>query len=118
MSRDKLKLVTSPNDRFEQIKNEKNYVGQPAYDLIGATVEQLQIKPDESMRPAAFRADPSNPMHFWAHPLTIEAMKKDIFLLGENPENHAQNYECVQCHEQLDRQFWVKCPYCGTRFKL
>jgi lipopolysaccharide biosynthesis regulator YciM len=118
MSRKDIKLIKSAEEAAEHIKQMENMVGKPAYDLGTPEVTQVKIRPDESMKPAVFKADPLTPGGYIAHPLTIEAMKKDIFLAGDDIDELVQPYECDNCKYQLDMQFWHFCPSCGSPFKL
>lgn len=103
---------------FKLIKNIQNEIGNPAYDINAAQVEQVKISADEKMNPGIFKPDPKKPGCFIAHPLTIEAMKKDIFLSGDSVDEVVSPYTCEGCKFELDRQFWLKCPSCGSAFKL
>ena len=68
------------------------------------------------MRPAAFKPHPFEPNTYLAqHPVTIRAMKKDIFAAGsELFEDLEDIVSCSSCFQELDRQFWWFCPYCES----
>ena len=77
---------------------------------------QVSLRPREEIPPAIFHPDPLFPGGFLAHPRTIEALRKEIFMVGTNIDELSAPYTCHSCRHQLDLQFWHFCPYCGARF--
>ncbi len=51
-----------------------------------------------------------------AHPLTIRALRKDIFFQGQEEFAILEAlYQCYSCNNEIDLQFWKSCPYCGAK---
>lgn len=94
----------------------KNAVDQPLLNKEHQEFE-VPIRPDKSVSPAKFLPDPFIPGGYKAHPTTIRAMRKDLFVAGlEGFEDVEQLYTCQSCHNELDLQFWVFCPFCEQSF--
>ena len=102
---------------LEYIERLKNAAYQQEYDLKRPQEFNLKIEPNESIAPAMFRPHPDKPGIYEATSLTIRAMKKDIFLAGNDVDELKQPHTCTSCQQPLDRQFWFMCPYCGESFK-
>lgn len=96
----------------EKATRELDAYGRKAYALDEKQEESIQILPDDSVSPAKFKAHAHLANTFIAHPLTIRAMKKDIFILGDDIEFH--NIECIQCSKHFEKECWNLCPYCGA----
>lgn len=77
---------------------------------------KLQIDPDPSVPPAVFKPFPPNPLHFLAHPNTIRAVRKDLFVVSWEMHELAFPYDCEKCRHTLDLQFWHFCPFCEAPF--
>ena len=107
----------SPEKLFEQIKPLSNAANQPLVDLSAPEEVQVHIRPDDKVPLAKFIPDPLLPGGWKAHPLTIRAMRKDIFMVGEGFEDLEQHYVC-HCGQELDLQFWLFCPYCEASIKI
>lgn len=108
--------------QFEHLKGLTNAAGRPLLDTGPEAHEEYKvaIRPDKSVSPAKFAPDPLRPGFFKAHPTTIKAMRKDIFVAGEEDLVDLEDWVvCQSCDEKLDRQFWFFCPYCesGVSFK-
>lgn len=108
--------LKNPEDALRIIREIDNTAGLPAFDLEGREDIQVKIRVDESIGPAAFKADPLIPGGYKANSLTIRAMKPDIFVLGESLEDFEHEYECA-CGKVIDLQFWKLCPYCARDIK-
>jgi hypothetical protein len=91
-------------------------VGSQAYDVHNFQDTKFEIRGDEKVTPGKFRNDPLIPGGYVAHPLTIRAMRKNILMAGNDLNETAIPYQCHQCSEDLDAQFWHFCPICGTLF--
>lgn len=105
-----------PQKIYERLMALKNAVDQP---LLNKQHQEFQvpIRPDTSVSPAKFLPDPLIPGGFKAHPTTIRAMRKDLFVAGdEGFEDVEQLYTCQSCQAQLDLQFWLFCPFCEQSF--
>ncbi len=84
----------------------------PVYDMGSPDSGNVQIRPDKTVSLGNFKPDPLIPGGYTAHPTTIRAMKKDIFVAGNDSEITEIPYICEGCKRQLDIQFWNFCPYC------
>lgn len=79
----------------------------------------VKIRPDSKVPPAKFIPDPLIPGGHKAHPVTIAAMRKDIFTAGEEMfADLEQMYLCESCQNDIDLQFWIFCPHCEAQVKL
>lgn len=106
------------NQTFEQIQQIKNAVDAPCFDLKQKEEVKIHIRPSESVSRGKFKADPLLPGGHIAHPVTIRAMRKDIFMLGDDFIDLQMDYQCKSCKAVLDLQFWELCPYCETSINL
>ena len=102
----KLEKLNHDNKVLEELS------GQPQFDLSKKEEYQATIKCDESVSPAMFKKNPQNPDEYLANSLTIRAMNKDLFLLGNDIDFREDIYECI-CGKNVDLQFWKLCPYCA-----
>lgn len=105
------------NKQFERIKNMQAYPGVEAFDLREMQKYEIHIRADESVPAAMFKPDPLNPAGHIANSLTIRAMRKDLFALGEDPGVAEDLRSCASCKSTYDVQFWLCCPYCGREQK-
>lgn len=97
--------------KFEKIKQE-NWEGQKRVFSDSPTNTQIQILPDRCVSPGNFRPSAAMVGVYHAHPTTIKALKKELWIAGEEVEFFTQLVECQGCKRQLDIQFWHFCPYC------
>lgn len=105
--------------QFEHLQGLTNAAGRPLLQTGPKAQEEYEvaIRPDKSVSPAMFAPDPLRPGFFKAHPTTIQAMRKDIFVAGEEGLEDLEDWViCSSCGKKLDRQFWVFCPYCESSF--
>ena len=100
----------------DSLKKLKNAVNGPLLDMERYQERQVKIEPDKKIEPGMFLADDKIPFLYRAHPQTIRALKKDIFLAGDDWVDLVEPYVCNSCHRQLDKQFWLFCPLCGAKF--
>ncbi|MBI2520306.1 MAG: hypothetical protein HYV97_07805 [Bdellovibrio sp.] len=103
----------NPNAIYEQLKTLTNAAGLP---LVGSSASQeikVRILPKNNVTPGKFKAHPTCPDTWFAHPQTILALRPDVFVLGENGlEDFELLCQCNICHQSFDRQFFILCPYC------
>lgn len=105
-----------PNYLHEKIKNMLIGGEKRIYNIDSPQEYKIKIRPNKKVSPAKFLPDPLIPGGYIAHPDTIRAMRKDILIAGEDLDENELIYECQGCHNQLDLQFWLFCPYCGKAF--
>lgn len=104
--------------KLQQLKNAINAGGQAHFNIAAREDIQVQIRPDPSVRPAMFLPDPLLPGCYKAHPVTIAALKKDIFAAGNDLfEDLEDLVTCESCQHEIDRQFWHFCPFCEAKFR-
>lgn len=104
------------NLKLALIQSLTNAAGSP---LVGYRPEErkVPIRPDKTVSLSKFLPDPLIPGGFKAHPQTIKAMRKDLFVLGEEGfEDLEVLIDCASCHHTVDAQFWLHCPYCEAAF--
>ncbi len=107
------------NENLELLKNERNIAGRAMYQTSSASQEvQVQIFPDKSVTPAKFIPNKTIPGTFRAHPVTIAAMRADLFanMYDEAFEELSQSITCSGCQSSVDKQFWKFCPHCEASF--
>ncbi|MCY4644012.1 MAG: hypothetical protein OXB88_05285 [Bacteriovoracales bacterium] len=75
---------------------------------------KVHIVPDPTVSRAKFKPDPTRPGSYLAHPISIRALKKDIFVMGEHLSETEEVHTCPSCHVVEDRQFWHFCPHCES----
>ena len=114
----KNKNFFNPNNQFNTLKNERNAAGKSMYYMDGHQEVKVQIYPDESVTPSKFVANKTLPGTYRAHPITIRAMRKDLFanMYSETFEELQQFHQCESCKETIDLQFWQFCPHCEKSF--
>lgn len=105
-----------PNNLYEKLMRATNAAGQQHFNDQHEEIK-VNINPDTSVSPGNFKPDLLHPGHYKAHPTTIRAMRKDIFVGGSDEFlDLEKTYICNSCHSQLDLQFWHFCPYCEAEF--
>ena len=77
---------------------------------------QVSIRPDFSVSRGKFKVDPLNPGVYFAHPSTIKAMKKDVFVTDPDLKDYSLEVKCHGCRREVDLQFWKFCPHCDKNF--
>jgi hypothetical protein len=107
-------------EKLQKLKEIENLPPLSGYDLQNPAQVQLEILTDESLPPGKFFPLPSsilnpNTQKFKCHPLTYEAMRKDLFFCSEDMDELTKIIICHKCHNELDLQFWLKCPFCGSK---
>lgn len=106
-----------PQSQFEKLKTYSNACNTPLFNTDYHEQYNVNILPDQTISPAKFIPDPLRPNVFRAHPITIRAMRKEIFMGGEDFVDLECLRICDSCKHQLDLQFWHFCPYCEASFK-
>lgn len=101
---------------IEKINSIENMVDRPMYNIHKPQEAQLEIRVDNKVPHGKFV--PSKAIsHLWyASEQTFRAMKKDLFVTGESIDELIDHYQCHNCKNDLDRQFWYFCPFCGHSF--
>ena len=112
-----MKNKLNENDYFYQkILNATYEQQKKVFSPRPEQVEKINLRADKSMTPALFKPDPLMPDSWLAHPSTIKAVRKEIFLGGNDLSECEISYECQSCHHTLDVQFWNFCPFCEKEF--
>lgn len=105
----------APERLYQRLMEERNLASRPHFSPHPSRAAKVHLKPDESVSPAKFRLDPLRPDTYRAHPLTISAVREDIFFQGQDEFSILKlDYQCHHCQNEMDLQFWRHCPYCGT----
>ena len=102
-----------PDKIYETLKKLTNSVGTPLLNMQGPAEYEVQIRPDTTVSQGKFLPDPLRVGSYKAHPITIKAMRKDLFVAGADEFSDLQQMVvCSSCQTQLDLQFWLFCPFC------
>jgi hypothetical protein len=102
--------------QFEKLKTYKNAANLDQFAMDRQEQYKVNIKADPSVSRGAFLPNPLVPNEYRAHPITIKAMRKEIFMGGDDFVDLECLYTCTSCKTQLDLQFWHFCPYCEASF--
>ena len=105
----------SPDCLIDRIKNLKNEAGTSTVNIDKYEDIKINIRPNENVEPGMFKPDPILLGGHIAHPVTIKAMRKEIFCTGFDVDLNEKLTTCTGCQRELDLQFWYFCPYCETR---
>ncbi len=92
-----------------------NWEGKLPYYSPHYQEVNIQIRANESVGPGIFKPDPLIPGGWIAHPQTIKAVRKDIFMGEDGFEELEILYQCISCKKTIDLQFWIHCPYCESK---
>lgn len=111
-----MKNIFDPNNIINRTKEIKNAIDQQMFNTDEYQETQINIRPSKNVSLGMFRPDPLIPGGHIAHPTTIRAMRKSLFMLGDNFIDLEKKYTCEKCKKTLDLQFWILCPYCETPF--
>jgi hypothetical protein len=119
MEKNKPIFRQSTQEVFETLKAIENHIGEPFLDLAldKQQVFSVNIRPDPKVAIGLFVPDNLIPGGHKAHPDTIRAMRKDLFVSDPDLLDRSHPYTCDGCKHELDLQFWLHCPYCGKEFK-
>jgi len=105
-------------NQYEKLQSATNAAEQQMYSARPEAEVKVQIFPDKSVTPAKFIPNQTMPGTFRAHPVTIRAMRQDLFA-GANDELFVDleyNIKCEGCKTIIDVQFWKFCPHCEKSF--
>lgn len=105
-----------PHSQFEKLKTYTNAANTQLFDMDMHETHSVNVIPDKSVKPAMFIPDKLDPKKFRAHPTTIRAMRKELFMGGEDFVDLECLITCASCKTELDVQFWHFCPYCEASF--
>lgn len=97
---------------LDRINNYRHPDGRSVIDLGQYEEIKLNIRPNKDVAPGKFRPDPLLPGGHIAHPTTIRAMRKDIFVTGYDVDLNEKLINCPNCGTELDLQFYIFCPFC------
>lgn len=106
----------SEDEVIEYLKQLENAAGKPHLQIQQHQDFKVNIHPDTKVSPGMFKPSKVAAREYFAHPLTIAALKKNIFMAGDEFEDLEIPHRCENCNTQLDVQFWHFCPYCGEKF--
>jgi hypothetical protein len=101
-----------PHSQLQKLKSYSNAANLPLFNPDYHEKYEVKIKPDSTIAPAKFIPDPLQTNVFRAHPVTIRAMRKELFMGGENFVDLECLRICDSCKHEIDLQFWKFCPYC------
>lgn len=104
-----------PQAQLIRLLSLQERVKQRIFDLQKSEEIKLSLRPDDSVSRGMFKADKLIPGGYVAHPITLRAVRKDIFFHG-GFEDLEEIVQCPSCHKELDLQFWIFCPYCEHTF--
>lgn len=105
-----------PQSQLEKLKTYNNAGNLQLFETDYHETHQVNIIPDKSVAPAKFIPDSLNPKKFRAHPVTIRAMRKELFMGGEDFVDLECLITCASCKSEIDMQFWQFCPFCEASF--
>jgi len=111
-----LKERHDPQSQFEKLKSYSNAAKLPLFNTDYHETYNVQIIPDTGIARAKFIPDALRPNVFLAHPVTIRAMRKELFMGGEDFVDLECLRDCASCKQQIDLQFWSFCPFCEASF--
>ncbi len=105
-----------PQSQLEKLKTYSNAANSPLFNTDYHETYDVQVLPDTKIERAKFIPDPLRPNVFRAHPITIRAMRKELFMGGEDFVDLECLKNCASCNHQIDLQFWQFCPFCEASF--
>lgn len=102
---------------YKKLVSATNAANQLHFNESQSSEYEVSIKPDSTVGLGKFKPDPSAKAAYRAHPTTIAAMRKDLFIAGSDEFLDLQKvYQCESCKADIDIQFWIFCPYCEAKF--
>jgi hypothetical protein len=101
-----------PQSQLKKLKTYSNAAGTPLFHTDYHDKYSVNIKPNHKIARAKFIPDPLLPNVFHAHPVTIKAMRKELFMGGVDFIDLECLRICDSCKQEIDLQFWHFCPYC------
>lgn len=106
----------SNNEILDDLKGLQSVTGGPLLDFERMEEVKIPLRANPKLEPGLFYPDPFIPHGWMAHPTTLKAIRKDLFILQEN--DLSEIYSCEGCGRQLDLQYWYFCPYCESPFRV
>ncbi|MBT7609855.1 MAG: hypothetical protein HN576_08865 [Bacteriovoracaceae bacterium] len=107
----------NPHILHQSLMKNKNAAGLPLFQTRPAQEVRVEILPDKSVVAAKFLPHDQKQGCFKAHPITIAAMRKDLFVGGMEEFSDLEKIViCSGCQKEIDQQFWIFCPYCETKY--
>lgn len=107
----------SAQELFEDIQKMTNGIDTALFNTNKAEEIKINIRPDKTIAIGLFKPDPILLSGFVAHPDTIRAMRKDLFVTDPDLLDRGLLINCDSCKQPLDCQFWLYCPFCGENFR-
>lgn len=107
-----MKDIFNSQNSFERISSYRHEDGKKLIDTAAHEEIKLQIRPNKDVPRGLFKPDPLIPGGHIAHPITIRAMRTDIFVTGNDIDLNEKLISCPDCKRELDLQFYTFCPYC------
>mgnify|MGYP003341855875 CR=1 FL=1 len=104
------------NKIYQKIKSLNNAANAPLTSEEEIE-KQIRLVADESISPSKFKPSQVDPNIFYANSLTIAAVKKELFMVGEGFEDLEDTKECIDCSRKIDAQFWKFCPFCEGKLE-
>jgi hypothetical protein len=105
------------NNRIMNQIKKAHWAEKAPYFELGAQEDiQIHVRPDTTVALGMFKPHPFMQGMWIAHPTTIRAMRKDLFLVSDGFEEFENLYTCRGCCTEIDLQYWLFCPYCETSF--
>lgn len=102
--------------QHEKLKTFNNAANTALYNTDYHETYKVNIKPDVSIGHGKF-IPTLIPNEYKAHPVTIRAMRKEIFMGETDFVDLECLYVCHSCKTEIDKQFWHFCPFCESSFK-
>ncbi|MCT4641476.1 MAG: hypothetical protein N4A33_04205 [Bacteriovoracaceae bacterium] len=93
----------------------ENDINNPHFDLSNHDSFKVHFKIDNSLKHATFKEDKENPGHWFTTSQTFKALRSNIFAT-DTFEDLEEIHNCNSCKTDIDKQFWLFCPYCGSSF--
>ncbi len=73
-----------PNEIENKLKQVKNAADKQHFNMQAVEDIKVNLRPDPTVKPAMFIPDPLLPGCYKAHPVTLRALRKDIFAAGND----------------------------------
>ncbi len=108
------------NELLYQRFAQDNWENQKAaYRMDQQEEIKVQFRPHNDVSIGMFKIDPLLPAVYLAHPQTLRALRRDLFV-GLDDEERLERFSfahhCESCHQLVDLQFWLHCPFCEKAF--
>ena len=102
-----------PEKIHEKFKKAKNILRAPMFKQKCSEEVKVHIRPNSEVPRGKFKPDPLSSGTYMAHPVTIRAVRKELFVAGNDLFLDLEDkFFCSSCSSELDRQFWKFCPFC------